>query len=161
MYSAQIRCLSFSCCCENIMGRKLFFFTDSPSGFPSSGNKRLGAGYADETRNCRAKNTKYFIDLMRQSLKQVIRHTLDAFMPLARKTHEALPTPEKQFLPRYLTAVRKAEFELGGINHIRPSPELGVLEILSEFSSGNMAWKSCGKQQISHKNFQSSILKSP
>ena len=66
-------------------------------------------------------------------------------MPLARKTHEALPTPEKQFLPQYLTAVRKAEFELGGINHIRPSPELGVLEILSEFSSGNMAWKSYEK----------------
>jgi len=66
-------------------------------------------------------------------------------MPLARKTYEGLPTPEKQFLPRYLTAVRKAEFELGGINHIRSFPELGVLEILSEFSSGNMAWKSCRK----------------
>ena len=75
---------------------------------------------------------------MRQSLRQVIRHTFGVFMPLARKTHEGLPTPEKQFLPRYLIAVRKAEFELGGINQIRPTPELGALEILSEFSSGNM-----------------------
>ena len=80
---------------------------------------------------------------MRQSFRQVIRHTPGVFMPLARKTHEGLPTPEKQFLPRYLIAVRKAEFELGGINHIRPTPELGALEILSEFSSGNMRWKNC------------------
>ena len=80
---------------------------------------------------------------MRQSFRQVIRHTFGVFMPLARKTHEGLPTPEKQFLPRYLIAVRKAEFELGGINHIRPTPELGALEILSEFSSGNMRWKNC------------------
>ena len=85
---------------------------------------------------------------MRQSFKQVIRHTLGVFMPLARKTYEGFPTPEKQFLPRHLTAVRKAEFELGGINNSRSSPELGTLEILSEFSSGNRD----GKAVKSHKS---------
>ena len=123
------------------MGRKLFFFTDSPSGFPNSGNKCLKTGYADETQDCHTKNAKKFKNLMWQSFRQVIRHTLGALMPLARKTYEGFPTPEKQFLPRYLTEVRKAEFELGGINHIRPSPELGALEILSEFSSGNVDGK--------------------
>ncbi len=108
--------------------RKRFFFTDSPSGFPNSGNRHLKAGYADETRDC-YKNTESFTNMALQSLKQVIRHTLDVFMPLARKIHEGLPTPEKPFLPRCLTAVRKAEFELGGINHIRPSPKLEMLEI--------------------------------
>ena len=89
---------------------------------------------------------------MRQSFKQVIRHTLGVFMPLARKTYEGLPTPEKQFLPRYLHAVRKAEFELGGINHICPTPELGALEILSEFSSGSIG-ENVLKKLDSHKNF--------
>jgi len=56
--------------------------------------------------------------------------------------------PRKTVFAKYLIAVRKAEFELGGINQIRPTPELGALEILSEFSSGNMRWKSCGNLWI-------------
>ncbi len=151
MYSAQIRCLRFSCCYKSIMGRKLFFFTDSPSCFPNSGNNRLRAGYADETRDCHTKIKDLIVSIW-QSLRQVIRHTLGALMPLARKTYEGLPIPEKQFLQRCLPAAWKIEFELGGINHIRPFPELGALEILSGFSSGNIGGKAV-KTMVSHKNF--------
>ena len=95
MYSAQLRCLRLFLLPRQHHGQRLFFLTDSPSGFP---------------------------------------------------------IPEKQFPPRYLAAVRKAEFELGGINHIRTSPELGALEILSGFSSGNIGGKAI-KALDSHKNF--------
>ena len=87
-------------------GKKLFFFTDSPSGFPNSGNKRLRAGYAAGKENIR--RTSY---------------------------------PRKTVFATILLSSRKSEFELGGINYISPSPELGTLEILSEFSSGNREGK--------------------
>ncbi len=75
------------------------------------------------------------------------------FYAAGKENYEELPTPEKQFLPRYLLAARKAEFELGGINNIRSCPELGMLEILSEFSAGKMDAKVMKKFEFIHKNF--------
>ncbi len=136
MYSAQIRCLSFSCCCENIMGRKLFFFTDSPSGFPSSGNNHLKTGYADETRNCHKKYKKFYgFDV---AVPQTGHSAYPWYFYAAGKENtQRASYPRKTVFATILYSSRKSEFELGGINHIRPFPELGTLEILSEFSSGN------------------------
>ena len=84
---------------------KRFFFTDSPSGFPSSGSKRLRLGYAAETYGCRTKSRES-LKLPKTAAAQTDQPDIPigAFMPLARKTHEELPTPEKPFPPAILSS---------------------------------------------------------
>ena len=129
-------------------GRKLFFFTDNPSGFPSSGNKHLRLGYAAETRNCRRKDC-LILKLPGAAAAQT-GHLAYPLVLLCRwqgkRTKSFLPQ-KNSFGPRYLPARRKTEFEWEGINRIRPSPELGMLKIQSRFPVA--VWRGiCWKQMV-------------
>ena len=75
------------------------------------------------------------------------------FIPLARKTGEGLPTPEKPFpLAIFYRPVGKREFWIGEINIIRPSPELEMLEI-PVWSGVGKRRKLCWTIEIFHKYF--------
>ena len=134
MYSLPVHCLRFSFPLEKYRGRKLFFFTDNPSGFPSSGNKHLRLGYAAETRNCRRKDC-LILKLPGAAAAQT-GHLAYPLVLLCRwqgKRKKGFLPQKNSFRPRYLPAGRKTEFEWKGINEIRASPELGMPEIQSRF----------------------------
>ncbi len=111
------------------MGRKLFFFTDSPSGFPSSGNNHLKTGYADETRNCHKKYKKFYgFDV---AVPQTGHSAYPwCFYAAGKENTQRASYPRKTVFATILYSSRKSEFELGGINHIRPAgSRLGVAEL--------------------------------